>query len=206
MFTDGHPSLLIVCLPNGHWHIGAIPQTSLKDLLHNGIRHIGAIPPSLLNVLIQPSHWHRWVKSFIVCCPFIFSLFSRWWSIPLTTQPFLKILPSPPSINIVICRPLLYLSLCTCTFSSGLVVTRPHFSSWLAAHEFIFSRISTTPLPWGVNCSIFSDPLPCNAPTWCLSFPYRRLAYPLSWRQLPLLRLLPTGDGTWMSVAQCLQM
>ena len=138
IFTGIHPSLLILCLNNGHCHIGAIYQTYFNFMLQNGLRHIGAIPPpstsmpcfDLVTEIGEQTTSSSVVLSF-------FPFYSRWYSISLTTQNFLKILHLPPSNNIDLCRPLISLSLCTCIFSSGLVGTRRHFSSWIDSHDII---------------------------------------------------------------------
>ena len=69
----------------------------------------------------------------------LFYFLSHWCSITLRTQPFLLILPSPPSINIGLYIPLIFLYFCMYTFFSGLVDTHCHFSACLAANKIVFN-------------------------------------------------------------------
>ena len=137
--TGIHPSFK-VWLPNDHWHIGAISQTSLKALLDNGIRYIVATPPFLLDALLRPSLRHRWANSFLLYNSVIFSFPPLMLNI-LNKTTFFNFLPLPPSITIGLCIPLLPVFLFTCIFSSGFVGTHRHFSSWLAAHDFILTHV-----------------------------------------------------------------
>ena len=74
IFVKGRPPLFLkVSLNNGLWRIGAISHPFLKNLLINGLRRIGVISTPLLTALIRPSHWHRWAKSFLLCCTLIIS-------------------------------------------------------------------------------------------------------------------------------------
>ena len=88
----------------------------------------------------------------------------------LNNTTFLLILHLPQSINIGLCRPLLFLSLCTCTLSFGLVVTRRHFSSWLAAHKFIFDVFLSQNSLGGVVVQDLLTPPPVMLPLFASPF------------------------------------
>ena len=59
----------------------------------------------------------------------------------ITTQQSFKFLPSPPSIIIFLCRPFFTVFWFSCIFYFNFFGTCRNFSSWLAAHEFILTRI-----------------------------------------------------------------
>ena len=130
-----------VWLPNVHWTIGAVSQTSLNSLLQNGLRRIGAILLFILNAFLWPSLRHRRDNCFILCNSIIFSFFPLMFNILNNTTFFNFLLP--PSIKICVCRPFFTLFLFSYILSSDFVCTRRNFSSWPAAHEFILTRVFT---------------------------------------------------------------
>ena len=81
-----------------------------------------------------------------------------WGSIFSTIQHFFNFLPSPPSIIIFLCRLFFTVFWFSSIFSFNFFGTCCHFSSWLAAHKFILTRVFSTLLPWRCNCLIFSAP------------------------------------------------
>ena len=71
---------------------------------------------------------------------------------------FFNFLPSPSSIIIFLCRPFFTVFWFSSIFSFNWFGTCRHFSSWLAAHEFILTRVFPHYFLGGVNFPYFLTP------------------------------------------------